>query len=814
MHTPRSVVLGLNKYSHNACVAVADAQTGELLFAQEKERLTRVKNDGGAVGDLVRHALAACDVGIDDVVAVVANDHHRSVASEERAFARAAALGLSQSAAGVDVGDAVDPYNAFDATITSEMSHHLAHALGAAATGDRIGPGVVVVMDGMGEERRRFDEADFYSDADLPGFGDCVHVLNDARVDFEAVPPDARECESAYAERADGALAPLVKRWCVGVPGAFFGFGDWFAAPMDSLGAAYSHVSHVVFGDWNACGKVMGLAPWGDPRTTGDATWGGRTRDSWAPYARAAAAAVDGGGRPRLYAGAVATGVSVDRSAIADLLARAAAALPDSAFVGDAAAFRAAFPPASPANLWKFPSEPVAARACCAALAYFAQKDLEAVALAFAADAAARVPDATRVVLCGGVGLNSVLNGLAEEAAAVGVHVPSAPGDEGCALGCAARALAVAGAARPLDTALLPYGGAAPSDADVDDALDDFGEWLEAVDGVADGDDGALVARCAAALAERDGAAGVVFWFEGRGEFGPRALGHRSIVAPATRYDVVDGINDVVKGREDFRPLAPAVLEEEAGRWFAGKGGAAPTPYMGRVWTLERDRAGLVPACAHVDDTARPQTVAPTEPRLARYRALIAAVFALTGVPFVLNTSFNTKPAEPVAESPRGAVSSFLAANARAAASPTRRLDLFLATPGRLRRARRCPVDEAAGSFPGAAASFPARRHARYALTTTVERGDDGEPRETSTLRVLDLDEPLEDAARTRRGDVELLDALDAAIYERCDGELSAAELAADLVADLDEDESDPVSEADVYLRLARLWRLTLVRLG
>ncbi|KAH8054797.1 carbamoyltransferase [Aureococcus anophagefferens] len=609
LHAPRSVVLGLNKYSHNACVAVADAHTGELLFAQEKERLTRVKNDGGAVGDLVRHALAACDVGIDDVVAVVANDHHRSVASEERAFARAAALGLSQSAAGVDVGDAVDPYNAFDATITSEMSHHLAHALGAAATGDRIGPGVVVVMDGMGEERRRFDEADFHSDADLPGFGDCVHVLNDARVDFGA-------------------------RWCLGVPGAFFGFGDWFAAPMDSLGAAYSHVSHVAFGDWNAGGKVMGLAPWGDPATTGDATWGGRTRDSWAPYARNAAAALT------------------------------------------AAAGRGSTP--APPTL------------------------------------------------------------------------------------------------------------ASPSTGR---------------DGVADGDDGALVARCAAALAANDGAAGVVFWFEGRGEFGPRALGHRSIVAPATRYDVVDGINDVVKGREDFRPLAPAVLEEEASKWFAGKGGDEPTPYMSRVWTLARDRAELVPACAHVDDTARPQTVASTEPRLARYRALIAAVFALTGVPFALNTPLNTAGRTRRGE-PRGAVSSFLAANARAAASPTRRLDLLLATPGKLRRAR-CPADEAAGSFPRAA--VPARKHARYALTTTVERGDDGEPRETSTLRVLDLDEPLEDAARTRRGDVELLDALDAAIYERCDGELSAAELAADLVADLDEDESDPVSEADVCLRRAPL---------
>ncbi|KAH8070723.1 carbamoyltransferase [Aureococcus anophagefferens] len=638
LHAPRSVVLGLNKYSHNACVAVADAHTGELLFAQEKERLTRVKNDGGAVGDLVRHALAACDVGIDDVVAVVANDHHRCRTTSRTRSARP-----------------------------------------RPATGS--GP-PSSVMDGMGE-RRRFDEADFHSDADLPGFGDCVHVLNDARVDFGAVPPDA-ECETAYAE-ARTALSPLVKRWCLGVPGAFFGFGDWFAAPMDSLGAAYSHVSHVVFGDWNARRESHG------PRALGRPGDDGR-RDLGRPDARLLGAVRAkrrrGPGRRRPALRRADAGVSIDRSAIADLLARAAAALPDAAFVGDAAAFRAAFLPASPTNLWKFPSEPVAAararRLLCA-------KDLEAVASPSRPTprpGAGR--DARRALRRRGP-QQRAQRPLEEEAAAR-VHVPSAPGDEGCALGCAARALAVAGATKHLNTALLPYGGAAPSDDEIDDASTTSGEWLEAADGVADGDDGALVARCAAALAANDGAAGVVFWFEGRGEFGPRALGHRSIVAPATRYDVVDGINDVVKGREDFRPLAPAVLEEEASKCC----GAALPRRRGR-WVV-----------------------------------------------------------------------------------------------------------------PGAA--VPARKHARYALTTTVERGDDGEPgkhRRSASSTSTSPSRTRRDEARRRRTPT-----LDAAIYERCDGELSAAELAADLVADLDEDESDPVSEADVYLRLARLWRLTLVRLG
>ena len=92
---PRPVALGLVKYAHNACCCVVDATTGRLLFAGEKERLTRVKNDGGCVGDLVRHALQACQRTPEDVVSVIANDHHRPVQETEAAAIRASGTSSS-----------------------------------------------------------------------------------------------------------------------------------------------------------------------------------------------------------------------------------------------------------------------------------------------------------------------------------------------------------------------------------------------------------------------------------------------------------------------------------------------------------------------------------------------------------------------------------------------------------------------------------------------------------------------------------------------------------------------------------------------
>ena len=145
----RPVALGLVKYAHNACCCVVDATTGRLLFAGEKERLTRVKNDGGCVGDLVRHALQACQRTPEDVVSVIANDHHRSVKETEAAATRASRLGISSL---MDPADVRDPFNKWD--MQREMSHHRAHALGAVATFGPTERGLVICMDGMGDGGR------------------------------------------------------------------------------------------------------------------------------------------------------------------------------------------------------------------------------------------------------------------------------------------------------------------------------------------------------------------------------------------------------------------------------------------------------------------------------------------------------------------------------------------------------------------------------------------------------------------------------------------------------------------------------------
>lgn len=766
----RPVALGLVKYAHNACCCVVDAATGALLFAGEKERLTRVKNDGGCVGDLVRHALQACDATMEDVVSVVANDHHRSVEATEAALLRARALGLTSAI--LDPSEVADPANLWPHQ--REMSHHRAHALGAVATFGPAECGLVVCMDGMGDCARRFrgaDAAHIRDDLDK-----CVHVLNDEIVAFADVPDSARECETVYRED-NGKLTPLFKRWCRGQTEELLNeYNDWFCSPLDSLGAGYSHAAHRIFGDWNACGKVMGLAPWGGTLHY-DAGWGGASHKSWAPLAARAQAAMQG--RPRIYRGAVwpdeDAGLTVDRAAMQGVLDMAAGAL-------DA---ELSFPPR---DLWATKDD--AARACGAVLAHAVQEDLEDVALAFLRKARDMVPECSRVVLCGGVGLNSVLNGKIEHVFKdIPVLVPPAPGDEGCALGCA-----VAGLREVPDLSqMLPRAGAVPEAPD--DALLAFGQWLD-VEYI---DDEALIATCASMIAaERS----IVFWFEGKSEFGPRALGHRSIVAPATNAESVDVINRVVKGREDFRPLAPAVLAEEAVNWFEGP--CRSSPYMSRVWTLTEEAALKVPACAHVDRTARPQTVSSDETDIARYYRLIRGVFLLTRVPVVLNTSFNTKPSEPVVETTQGAVSSFLAAVGRLDDAAW---DLVLAFPGVLARPRACPVD-ATGRFGDAETSFPKRRHENFAVTDTW--GVDGS---STTLQVEDLDEPLEDAPRTGRGAYVFLDDLEARVYGLCDGELSAAEIAAEVLGDLDISESEDVTAADVYLRLARLWRRTLVQL-
>ncbi|CAM9592708.1 unnamed protein product, partial [Discosporangium mesarthrocarpum] len=142
----------------------------------------------------------------------------------------------------------------------------------------------------------------------------------------------------------------------------------------------------------------------------------------------------------------------------------------------------------------------------------------------------------------------------------------------------------------------------------------------------------------------------VVAWFQGRSEFGPRALGSRSILADPRDPKMPERINSRVKKREDFRPFAPSVLAEEAHNWFEGLP-VDGSPFMSITAPVPPALVGQVPAVCHVDGSSRLQTVRREDNPL--YHSLISAFKKLTGVPMVLNTSFNVM-GEPIVDSPTG----------------------------------------------------------------------------------------------------------------------------------------------------------------
>jgi carbamoyltransferase len=147
--------------------------------------------------------------------------------------------------------------------------------------------------------------------------------------------------------------------------------------------------------------------------------------------------------------------------------------------------------------------------------------------------------------------------------------------------------------------------------------------------------------------------AGVVGWFQGRAEFGPRALGHRSIIADPRRDDAKEILNIKIKRRESFRPFAPSILKECVPDYFEG---ADNVPFMEKVYVIKESMRNKIPAVTHVDGTGRLQSVDSIfEPR---YHGLISAFYKKTGVPILLNTSFNEN--EPIVNSPANALDCFL----------------------------------------------------------------------------------------------------------------------------------------------------------
>jgi carbamoyltransferase len=162
-------------------------------------------------------------------------------------------------------------------------------------------------------------------------------------------------------------------------------------------------------------------------------------------------------------------------------------------------------------------------------------------------------------------------------------------------------------------------------------------------------DDDTLVRDTAAAIARGE----VVGWYQGRSEWGPRALGQRSILGDPRRADMKDILNLKIKRRESFRPFAPSILAERTGDWFTI---SYPDPFMVKVYPIRPEKRAQIPAVTHVDGTGRLQTVTACANPL--YWKLISAFEGQTGVPILLNTSFNEN--EPIVNRPEEALDCFL----------------------------------------------------------------------------------------------------------------------------------------------------------
>lgn len=295
-----------------------------------------------------------------------------------------------------------------------------------------------------------------------------------------------------------------------------------------------------------------------------------------------------------------------------------------------------------------------------------------------------------RLAMAGGVALNCVANArLLREGPFEQVWVQPAAGDAGTALGAALLVARELGdRPRPMATAALGRGWS-------DDELE---EWLRGA--------GVAYARSddvAEEVAETLAADGIVAWFQGRAEFGPRALGHRSLLADPRRAANLERLNDV-KGREQFRPVAPMVLEERAAEIFDGR---LPSPHMLFTHVVDPAWRDRIPAVVHVDGTARIQTVSrAAEPLVAR---MLEGFERRTGVPVVVNTSLNTA-GRPIADDPRDALECFGSAP----------IDLLAIGPFVVRRAlsptgaaaaasSRTTAADANGASPGAPSQAVAR---------------------------------------------------------------------------------------------------------
>lgn len=558
MPKQHSYVLGLNTYDHD--VSACLLRDGAIAFAIAKERITREKHASGFYKEVIDYCLNAEGITLDDVDLIVRNCYILPVDEMEERLVYQDMPGFLPEYERAEASKHPLYLSRSDKVVS--VSHHLAHAYSAFAVSP-FEEGVVMIVDGVGSYRS--DVVEPYPPTDT-------------------ATPLARESESYYKFSGSG-IECLKKVWME--PDRGFLSDEFYNMP--GLGALYSRASTYVFGDWNKCGELMGLAPYGRRERVKHLLelTGGKlhvphwTTDFNQPYV------MDRGG----WEGS----------------------------------------PAMPH--WQD-------------LAWRVQDDTENVLLA-RARWLRETTGAKNLCIAGGVALNCVANGrVARESGFENVWIQPAAGDDGIAIGCAYYGYLEILKQRRSFVMQHSYVGRRYTDRDVENATAKF---LVRIQTTATRSEN-ICRETAKLLADQR----VIGWFQGASEFGPRALGNRSLLADPRRAGMKDILNSRVKHRQAFRPFAPIVLAERAKEIFEGE---EESPFMliaKRVRPEWRDR---IPAIVHVDGTARVQTVKEAaNPMLYR---LLREFEALTGVPVLINTSFNVK-GEPIVETPRDAVVCFL----------------------------------------------------------------------------------------------------------------------------------------------------------
>ena len=554
-----SYILGLNTYDHD--VSACLLRDGEIAFAVAKERITREKHASGFYKEVVDYCLNAEGISLDDVELIVRNCYILPVEEMEKRLTNQYMPYYLDAEERKQASD--HPLYLSNSSKVVTISHHLAHAYSAFAVCP-FNEGVIMVVDGVGS---------FSSD-----------VREGAPPD-NSVNPLARESESYY--KFDGSnIEPIKKVWME--PARGFLNQEFFSMP--GLGAVYSRASIYVFGDWNKCGELMGLAPYGRPdriKPLIDLNDGKLSVPNWS----------EDFNHPWLQDGG-------------------------QSWEGNAAM-----------RHWED-------------MAWRIQDDTEKVLIARAIWLR-ETTGAKNLCIAGGVALNCVANGrLVREAGFENVWIQPAAGDDGIAIGCAYYGYLAIQKNKRSFVMKHSYLGVDYGDEVVSRLVNK--SLVRVVTSARHSDN--VCADTARLLSEGR----IIGWFQGRSEFGPRALGNRSILADPRKAEMKDHLNSRVKHRQSFRPFAPIVLAERASEIFEGE---EESPFMLLAKSVRPEWRNRIPAIVHVDGTARLQTVR-QEHNPILYK-LLKEFESITGVPVLLNTSFNIK-GEPIVETPADALACFL----------------------------------------------------------------------------------------------------------------------------------------------------------